>query len=376
METSNGIARSLPTGLIATLAIVLVGENFVTHASSGLISYDTICTRFAAEHARTSAPGCAVLGLGDSMMKYGFDPAQLEERLGSRTYNLAAPGLPTAVSDALLQRAFDAGSRPSIVLLCHLGLGGDPHDRVTQLAEVLSPIECLELGCEYRDLDLTASLMTARLLPSLRYRYGLRALIRSKVFRDRSGSDCPGRGAARAITKSWATNRGAELRLANYQMRTIEQERRRLAPFTIAWGVDTVQVRHLTRLVARANARGASVFWVIPPLPPTTQALRDKLGHDVLDSRNLLAVLETIPGLTILDARRLGCSQSQFFDAVHLNKLGAAYFSTALADAIRVHREVDRTSLARLAPQRWYQLPLVNDAVDRVAGKNTAGVNR
>jgi hypothetical protein len=366
-------SRSLPVSLLLAVALVVFVETMVTFASSALISYETICTRYAAEQARTSGPRCALLGLGDSMMKYGFDPATVEERMSVSAFNLAAPGLPTAVSDALLQRAFDAGARPSVVVLSHLALGGLPHDRVTQLVEVLDPKECLELGFEYRDLDLIASLMSARLVPSLRYRYGLRALIRAKVFRDRAGSDCPGRGAARAITRSWTKNRGAELRSTNYQLRTSLQERDRLSTFQKPWSVDEIQLRHLTRLVARATARGASVFWVIPPLPPATQALRDSLGHDQLDSRNLRRVLEEVPGLTILDARRLGCEASQFFDVVHLNAQGAKQFSTAIADAIRVNLADD--SLASTGP-RWYRLPLEGEAVDQVARGNASGVNR
>jgi hypothetical protein len=349
------------------LPLVLAIETLVSLNALGLIRYETIATRFASESTRTGAQGCAVLGLGDSLMKYGFDPARIEERLGMKAYNLAAPGSPTAVSDALLKRTLDQGARPSVVLVGHLGLDGDPRERALELAEVLSPAECVELGWECRDPELVASLLTAELLPSLRYRYGVRSLGRSKVLQDRSGSECPGRGAARAIMRSWAKNGGAELRAAGYQKRSLAEEQRRLSIFTTAWEANPVYERHVSRLVVRAQAHGARVFWVVPPLHPSTQALRDAHGHTGRDTTNLRGLLDRIPGLVVLDARRAGYPASSFFDSVHLNKVGAESFSKALADAVGAEMRENPPALALDSSARWRELAPDARMIERVA---------
>ena len=123
-------------------ALVIAIEGLIGDKGDRLASYQGLGARFAAAGASNEAPGCGVLGLGDSVMKFGFDPAEVERGLGVKAYNLAVPGTPPPLTFTLLRRALDAGARPSAVVVCHLTLAGEPAANLAELAEVFSPFDC------------------------------------------------------------------------------------------------------------------------------------------------------------------------------------------------------------------------------------------
>lgn len=130
---SGRSARPWPSGLIGMAVLVPALEAVVSWHWRDLASYQAIGTRFAAERAMTSA--CAVLGLGDSQMKFGFDPPQFERTLGLSAFNLAVPGTPPALSNVILSRALEAGARPRAIVLGHMTFGSTPRDGLAEFSD-------------------------------------------------------------------------------------------------------------------------------------------------------------------------------------------------------------------------------------------------
>src|SRR5262249_26092810 len=132
-----GVARlrfrhRIPFGLLGALPLVLATEATVASRAESLASYQALGVRFASRRAETCAPDCAVLGLGDSQMKFGFDPAEIERRLGLRAYNLAVPGTPPPLALGLLRRALWAGAKPRAIVLGHMTLSGEPRANLAE----------------------------------------------------------------------------------------------------------------------------------------------------------------------------------------------------------------------------------------------------
>ena len=366
---------SLPGGLVGMLVVVAGVEGLVGSRSLGLLNAQGLGLRFAAEAATRQAPGCAVLALGDSTVKVGFDPIQAANVLGAGrpSYNLAVAGAPTPVAWALYRRARRAGARPSAVVFGCLSLMGDPRDRVDDLAEVMTPAEALRLAWDCDDARLFAALTVRMALPSLHYRAGLRAAALERLGA-RSGAagnprPFPGRDAARWCFGAWASRRGADPHLFDGRLQG------RLAPDvarqlnTEIWRVNPVYLLYAHRLADLAAREGVPLFWLVPPIAPEAQAHRDAAGLDARHTMNLRLTVGTIPGVVVLDARRAGYPAALFGDALHLNAAGAARFSAEVSAAIVGH-------LDGHDPVRWVALGNPgNDATARIA-TGPGGVSR
>ena len=318
-------ALTVPWGLLGMLALVIAVEATVVAAADRLASYDGLGVRFAADAATNKASGCDVLALGDSMLKFGFDPGAIEARLGLKAYNLAVAGTPPPLTYALFRRALAAGARPKAIVVGPMTLSGDVRVHIAQLGECVGLGECVELAWSCRDSTVFAKLIAARILPSWRYRPALNAALCDRV---------PTASASRKRRQIWTSLRGAELQAPD-------------APFdgtlnpTLAagmcfrpWRVDGIFERYHRRLIALAQTRGIAVIWVVAPIVPEAQARRDALGLDALHTRNIRSIQAQVPGVVVLDARHAGYVDADFFDSIHLNAQGAAKLSTAVAEAI------------------------------------------
>ncbi|MGE3822416.1 MAG: hypothetical protein AB7I30_23625 [Isosphaeraceae bacterium] len=348
------------------LGLLLAVEWVVASGADGLAPYGALGARSASRAARHEARSARVLALGDSVLKFGFDPAAFDEGFGAEgAYNLAVPGTPPMLGEALLRRALAAGARPEVIVIGYMTLSGDPRVHLNDFAEVFQPADALRLARDARDSGLFLGVMAPRVLPTLRYRAALRAGVLASL---RGGPTepggpfapgVPGPSAAKASLRAWRKDRGAELREADgrFDGRMEPDLERRL--YSSQWRVHPVLARSFRRLCDLATASGASVHVVVTPIAPEAQARRDALDLDAPHTRNLRAVLARSPGVTVLDARRSGYPADAFFDSCHLNAWGAARLSADLARAVKTP---SATSSA------WVALPRV---VPRIATRRT-----
>ncbi len=361
--------RRWPTGLIGMIGLLLLVEGLLTVRFEGLARRLTLSARFAAEESARGATACQVLGLGDSAMKFGFDPTAVERVTGLRGYNLAVPGTPPPIAEAILRRALGAGARPSVVVIGFVSFSGNPWRLVPEFAEVLDTAETIELACDFGDPGLFAAVTLARVMPSIRLRQPLRALVIAKILGGGQLDTGAGQGAARASLRHWAENLGRE------RPRTIRPADERTDPFMTSgvfdhpWPVVPAFERSFRRIVAQAEAHGARVIWLIPPVAPYAQASRDALGFEAEHTQNLHAIQEQVPRVVVLDARRAEIPASEFLDACHLNPDGASRFSADVAATIR------RSELPRVvgdAPPVWLALSRAGRETPRTASKSAA----
>jgi hypothetical protein len=171
--------RLAPRGLLGCLVLALLVELGIASNPlrfRHLWNWDWWLTARAATRAATR---CEVLCFGDSLVKFGVLPSVLEARLGGRAYNLSlSAGQPPACY-FLLRRALESGARPRALLVDFVphGLAGDPRCGNRLWPELLDARDALDLAWTARDTELAARVLLARLLPSLRGRYEIRANI-------------------------------------------------------------------------------------------------------------------------------------------------------------------------------------------------------
>lgn len=349
--TPLGQIHRFPAGLVGMLGLLLAVEGIVSLGANGLATFGALGARFAGEAARREAPRARVLAFGDSVLKFGFDPSAIE----GRAFNLAVPGTPPMLGEALFRRAVAAGARPEVVLIGYMTLSGDPRVHLNDFAEVFGLADALRLARDAKDPSLFLGVMAPRLLATLRYRAALRAGVLGALRGEPTSPGAPvapgvpGPSAASASLIGWAHRQGAELRQADgkFDGRMEPDLERRL--YSAQWRVHPVLARSFRRLCDLAGDQGASVFVVVTPITPEAQARRDALDLDAPHTRNLKAVLERCPGVTVLDARRSGYPSWMFLDSCHLNAKGAAKLTADLAKAIARGRETPS--------QGWVQLP-------------------
>jgi hypothetical protein len=321
-----------PWGLLGMLALMALAERFVVWHDLDFASplqWDWRLTSRAARHEATAG---AILCFGDSLIKGGVQPRILEDRLGLRVYNLAVSAGMAPADYFLLRRALGAGARPAAVLLeaePHL-LSLGPRFLVDQWPELLGVGEALDLAWTERDADLGTRILLGKLLPSVRGRAQIRGAVLATV-RGRPGSN---RYETPHFWRNWRVNAGAQV------LPVLPDFRGAVEPwhgewFPPDWRCDRGAAAYLRRFLALAAARGIRVFWILPPVCPEAQALRDRNGLDAEHTRLVHLFQGRFPGVVVIDGRRLGYGPSAFTDPFHLNRRGSAAFSAEVADVLR-----------------------------------------
>jgi hypothetical protein len=309
--------------------------------------------RFSAEAAAARAPECDVIVLGDSLVKHGLVPSVIERETGRRTVNLSAARGPALLSYFLFRRALDAGAQPSAVILNAkpaVLLGGLDYD-ARYWQETLSPREGVELVQMTRRVPFVASTLSGRLLPTLRSRLEVRSNLMAAL---RGQTD---RLAAinRVLWRNWSINAGANIAAAasSYHGEIAPEVEARL--HTNLFHVDPTNAVAIDRLFKLATQRRIPVFWLMPPLCPNLQAVRDQSGADG-HYEQFVRALQTRYAQTmhVLDARRAGYPPHWFVDATHLNGDGALALSRSVAAAI----EVEPLGPHPVNPATWVALDL------------------
>ncbi len=360
----------LPMGLIGTIALIVAVESFVMKHDYDLTTLIAsnwqIEGRAPARHAASNE----VLIFGDSMVKFGVQPRVLKARLGKPAYNFALYCGSAPSSYFMLRRAFDAGAKPSAVvvdfqpelLLC---------DSMTVLSrvypELLTFREAAELCWTARDADRLAEFAVAKVLPSARKRHEIRAGILA-AFKGESASV---RDKLLAARRNWKVNKGAEVLPKNPHFHgEVPEVGAYPAMFWVPWQGNPVNLAFLDRFLELAGSRQVPVFWILQPNAPKVDERREQVGYNAEFDRFIRSVQDRYPNLVVIDGRHVNYPHQVFIDPVHLDRQGATAQSLGVADVLQAHLADPK------AAPRWVVLPDHRDRFDSIAleDNNESGI--
>lgn len=323
--------RRLPAAPLGMIVLVAIVEIFL--GRSRRFGDDKAASwAHAGDASRREAVGCDVLCFGDSMVKFGVLPRLLESRLGGRAYNLAVFDGPVAASEVLLRRALRAGARPSAVVVGAMPhqLARDPrgpNDR-RAWAELLDWGEAARLAGDLRSPEFLAEYAAGRLLPSVRSREAIRAVVRARA----AGRDWSTRGIIPLYRRNWQANRGAHVVGLDVRRRAVERSNADLFP--TRWAPHPESLASFRRLLRLAGDHDIPVLWLIAPMHPEARDYQHALGLDGRFDGLVAGLLAEFPHVRVLDTRARPWDGSWFADAVHLDPRGAQALSLALAGAL------------------------------------------
>jgi hypothetical protein len=324
---------SIPRGAAGMVALLIVIEAFVVRHWIDLTDPVSLSWRYSARAAETAVRDCQVLCMGDSLVKHGLVPSVIERTSGQKTANLSAARASTLLTYRLLRRALDSGARPKalIVNAKPAVLLGGPEFTARPWQEVLSVDDAIEMLQITRNAPFVASALVGRLLPSLRARLE----IQSTVMAAFQGETDRIRSINPVLWRNWSVNGGANVASAvpAYRGELSGEVKRQL--YADIFYVDPANAEAIERTLTLAADRRIKVFWVLFPLAPELQSLRDSGGAETLHEQFLKSFVARYSGtVTVLDARRSGYPSGFFADATHLNRLGALALSRSVAEAV------------------------------------------
>lgn len=340
-------SASLPVGLLGMLALVAVVEASVAGHRADLAPPWAEDWRFSTSAAERKAAGSEVLCFGDSLVKYGVLPRVIEAKTGWKSFNLATSGGTMPSAYFLLKRAFDAGAKPKAVVVDFDALMLEDAEPVSlrNYPELATMADCVDLAWSEGDTRFMGALVLAKLVPSYRWRFEVRALVRAAI----EGRDGSRRQTNATFRLTWETHGGAQP-MPPGRVRHPSEDYLIDGVSPASWSIGSKDEAYLDRFVALAESRGVAVYWLIPPLCPEAHARRQVQGADEAYGRLARSKLSRFANLTILDARSSRYDDSVHVDHIHLDRVGATALSGDLA-AILANR------FAEKAPSRWVALP-------------------
>lgn len=349
--------RGLPRGALAALLLIVVCEGMLRSIEREAFTTNSAASwRQTGRAAGREARRADVLCFGDSMIKFGVSPGVIEATTGLRGYNLAPYGGPPAASALLLERALESGAKPKAIVvdfMPHL-LAVAPRHHMRLWQELIDPGNALELASASRDASFFAECLAGRYLTSFRARHEIRTNLKH-AFKGESYNAV----IAHFVTplwRNWRVNRGAELAPVtppfDGQARPWDQ-----ALFPTDWHPDPASADAMRRFLDLAAQRSIPVLWLIPPLSPATQELREHQGHDAFYSRLVRSVQERYANVLVVDARHAGFGDELFLDPVHLNRDGAIELSLRLGRILRELTAGGEDDGAATPSVAWVSLP-------------------
>jgi hypothetical protein len=340
--------RRIPTGLIGAMAMIMIAELGVFRGFAETTPFIPASWRESGNAARREAVGVGVevLGFGDSQVKCGLQPG----RLGRSTFNLAVVGGQAASSYYLLERALEAGARPKAVVVDFFPslLASDCRINTRQWAEMLDLDECLDLLWTTRDTRLLGPMLAQWLLPSLRMRSDLRAVIVARLLDEPE----PKSEEGRAYRRNWRVNLGAHV-LAENPGFVDGIEPGGPPGAGDRWRPKAEHLAYVRRFLALAEAHQISVFWLMPTTAPGARAVRVRDGREGAYVRFVRSMMAEYPGLTVIDPSKVLAGRSgSFHDVFHLDRRGAV----ALSEAVGVVIEKSLSQSGGSGRERWVEL--------------------
>jgi hypothetical protein len=257
----------------------------------------------------------------------------------------------TESSYFLLRRALEAGAKPSRVIVdFHPYFLTLDHWQTSRMWPFLLDMrDTWDLAWAAHDAEFFAAMTIARVLPTIKVRYQLRAGVLSAF----QGTYHSLRAENLATLANLQRNQGALPSPENpffqgeigphYGSMLLDQP----------WRCHPVHAKYLRKFLALAASRNIQVYWLIPPVAPTLQTWRDQRGLEARYDRFVQALQSDAPHLRVVDGRRLNYPNAVFFDASHLGDRGAIALSADLADWL-----ADEPSST---DSRWLTLPRRRD---------------
>ena len=323
----------VPVGLLGMIVLTCAVERFVSKQMTRFTTPLILEWRATRRAAATDAPGCAVLCLGSSMIKNGVSPEVIEDVTGLRGYNLALAGGTPPSAYYMLRRALDRGARPSAVIVdfCHGRLESDPFPdaSIHGWAQLLDPLEAIDLARWTGDGSFLGQLLAARALPTVRIRRDLRVAVVAAL----EGRPVSQQAGAVLFDRNRKLNRGAHVhpKTSSFQDFAVPTVR---IDLSASWKCHPVNAAFVERFLDLAQSRGIAVYWLMPPLPPGHQAQYDCTHGEKNYLQLVRRLVERYPRLTVIDGRHADYPTTVFFDVVHLNRAGAAALSESLASVL------------------------------------------
>ncbi|MEO6810448.1 MAG: DUF1574 family protein [Isosphaeraceae bacterium] len=330
------------------ILLVMVVESWLNRHDRMYRAIIPSCYRFARQMAEREGPQNDVLGFGDSLMKFGFVPKVIRKGTGRKTYNLAIVGGQPPASYAALRQALDAGAKPSaIVFDCKANILSTDfqvnRDNVSDLFELR---DALDVAWTSHDASFFASVAIDRTLNSARRRVEVRSAV-LRAFRGEKESPWTKVGP---YLRNAIVNQGAFINpKSRFDGRITPNLKHVYLPKT--WTPDRLNSIYVRRFLTLAESRGIPVYWVVPPISPKVQELREQAGLDKQFLQFVWKMQRHHANLIVIDGRHSGYPHTLFDDPVHLSGDGAASFSAGVAEVL--HHD-----LGEPAEQvRWIPLP-------------------
>jgi hypothetical protein len=319
--------------LAGAAVLVAAVEALVAGHSLDLTRQDNWEWRLSGRASIREAPGAGVLAFGSSVVRLGVIPRVIEPAVGTPVYNLGLCAGPPPASYFLLRRALEAGARPAFVLVeFHpLTLTRDAWHTAAFWPDLLSTRETLELAVAARDARFAGAMTLARFLPSLKDRYEIRA----RVLAALKGEHKETRTGVLSLLRNVRQNSGA---LVIPSRGDAERQGPRAEEVTLrpgSWTPSALYESYVQKFFKLARRHGVRVVWIIPPVSPALQALREANGTDAGYHEFARREAARHPGVIVLDGTRSGLEGMAFFDSEHLDRGGASRWSAALAAALR-----------------------------------------
>jgi hypothetical protein len=225
-------------------------------------------------------------------------------------------------------------------------LASDCRINIRQWAAMLELDECLDLLWITKDTRLLGPMLTQWLLPSLRMREDVRAVVVARLL----GGPEPKSEEGLAYRRNWRVNLGAHVLAENPDF--VDGIEAGGPPGSgERWWPRAEHLVYVRRFLSLAQAHQIPVFWLMPTTAPEARAVRVRDGREGAYIRFVRAMMAEHPGLTVIDPSTVLAGRSgSFHDVFHLDRRGAVALSEAVGAVI------DRSLSPSEAGDRWVEL--------------------
>ena len=353
----------VPWGLLGMFALVGLFESFVAGHGVRFSRIEPDDWRSTARVAEREVPSGGILILGDSQVKFGISPFQVEAEVGQPAQCLAIQGGQAPSSYFLLRKALQAGMIPSaIVVDFEPNLLREPPTGKTRMwAELATLRECYELASSERDFAEFAGMALGRILPSYRARLEIRGNLMAALKAETSNTSA----LIELARRNRGMNRGAILMskdLGNHQHDVSTWGN----PMPEPWKANDVNDLYARRLIRLALDHKIPVYAALMPLSPGVQTKYEQSGIDGRYVAWLGKLQSRFPNFHVLDWRHADYGPLAFFDALHLNSVGASSVGSALGNHLK------RVGRGEVPVERWTKMPTYKPNVAAVAVEDSS----
>ena len=211
----------------------------------------------------------------------------------------------------------------------------------------------VELAWIARDPSFLTTMFLSRMLPSYKSRFEIRKSVLGAI----GGEYLAASGTTVVYLRNWNANLGANLMprtlIAPPDNKPLPDSSRPV-PDHFAdgrWDHNRLTELYARKFVELAARHDIPVFWLIPPIPPHSVAVRRAEGLDRYFDDLARAAQAIYPRVTVIDGSRSNYAPDTFCDVAHLNAKGSIAFSERVGKILA-------QALAKPDRQpRWIALP-------------------